>query len=110
MNHRAIDAGATAYVKVDVPAAWADAVDAPVEHDYEGRLALVKMVTEIMEPIANMDGDSLPVSVFMDHADGQFELGASAYEKRGVAVQVPTWDAQKCIQCNLSLIHICSRW
>ena len=106
MNHRAIDAGATAYVKVDVPAAWADAVDAPVEHDYEGRLALVKMVTEIMEPIANMDGDSLPVSVFMDHADGQFELGASAYEKRGVAVQVPTWDAQKCIQCN-SCSYVC---
>ncbi len=106
MNHRAIDAGATAYVKVDVPAAWADAVDAPVEHDYEGRLALVKMVTEIMEPIANMDGDSLPVSVFMDHADGQFELGASAYEKRGVAVQVPTWNAEKCIQCN-SCSYVC---
>ena len=106
MNHRAIDAGATAYVKVDVPAAWADAVDAPVEHDYEGRLALVKMVTEIMEPIANMDGDSLPVSVFMDHADGQFELGASAYEKRGVAVMVPTWDAEKCIQCN-SCSYVC---
>ncbi len=106
MNHRAIDAGATAYVKVDVPAAWADAVDAPVEHDYEGRLALVKMVTEMMEPIANMDGDSLPVSVFMDHADGQFELGASAYEKRGVAVQVPTWNAEKCIQCN-SCSYVC---
>ena len=106
MNHRAIDAGATAYVKVDVPAAWADAVDAPAEHDYEGRLKLVKMVTEIMEPIANMDGDSLPVSVFMDHADGQFELGASAYEKRGVAVQVPTWEAEKCIQCN-SCAYVC---
>ena len=47
-----------------------------------------------------MDGDRLPVSVFMDHADGQFELGASAYEKRGVAVSVPAWDAEKCIQCN----------
>ena len=106
MNHRAIDAGATAYVKIDVPAAWADAEDAPVEHDYEGRLKLVKMVTEIMEPIAHMDGDSLPVSVFVDHADGQFELGASAYEKRGVAVMVPTWDAEKCIQCN-SCAYVC---
>ncbi len=106
MNHRAIDAGATAYQKIDVPASWADAVDAPVEHDYEGRLALVKMVTEIMEPVANMNGDSLPVSVFMDHADGQFELGASAYEKRGVAVMVPEWNAEKCIQCN-SCAYVC---
>ena len=47
-----------------------------------------------------MDGDSLPVSAFVDCADGQFELGASAYEKRGVAVVVPHWDETKCIQCN----------
>ena len=47
-----------------------------------------------------MDGDSLPVSAFVDHADGTFELGASAYEKRGVAVSVPEWDSTKCIQCN----------
>ena len=58
------------------------------------------MVKEILEPVGKMDGDSLPVSAFSDHVDGQFELGASAYEKRGVAVSVPTWDAAKCIQCN----------
>ena len=58
------------------------------------------MVKEILEPVGKMDGDSLPVSAFADHVDGQFELGASAYEKRGVAVSVPTWDAAKCIQCN----------
>ena len=58
------------------------------------------MVKEILEPVGKMDGDSLPVSAFAEHVDGQFELGASAYEKRGVAVSVPTWDANKCIQCN----------
>jgi pyruvate-ferredoxin/flavodoxin oxidoreductase len=100
MNHKAIDAGATAFVKVDVPAAWADAQDAPAEAKHAGRPELVKMVTEIMEPVGRMDGDSLPVSVFVDHADGQFEQGAAAYEKRGVAVSVPTWHSEKCIQCN----------
>ena len=53
-----------------------------------------------------MDGDSLPVSAFAKHADGQFEQGASAYEKRGVAVTVPTWDATKCIQCN-NCAYVC---
>ena len=60
----------------------------------------MKLVKEILEPVGKMDGDSLPVSAFSEHVDGQFELGASAYEKRGVAVSVPTWDANKCIQCN----------
>ncbi len=99
-NWNAIDAGATAYVKIDVPASWADAVDAADETVLEGKPALVKMVKEILLPIDKMDGDSLPVSTFVDHVDGQFELGASAYEKRGVAVTVPEWDADKCIQCN----------
>ena len=99
-NWNAIDAGATAYVKIDVPASWADAVDAADETVLEGKPELVKMVKEILLPIDKMDGDSLPVSTFVDHVDGQFELGASAYEKRGVAVTVPEWDADKCIQCN----------
>ncbi|WP_297673539.1 pyruvate:ferredoxin (flavodoxin) oxidoreductase [Slackia sp.] len=99
-NHRAIDAGATAYVKIDVPAAWADAVDETEPVELAGKSKLVKMVSSIMEPVGRMDGDSLPVSVFTDHVDGQFELGASAYEKRGIAVTVPTWDASTCIQCN----------
>ena len=100
MNHKAIDAGATAFVKIDVPADWADAVDAPVEHNLAGKPELVKQVKEILFPVGKMDGDSLPVSAFVDHVDGQFEQGASAYEKRGVAVMVPTWDQTKCIQCN----------
>lgn len=100
MNHRAIDAGATAFVQVDVPAAWADAVDEGEAPALEGRAEVVKMVREIMEPVGRMDGDRLPVSAFLDHADGQFEQGAAAYEKRGVAVSVPKWDAATCIQCN----------
>ena len=100
MNHKAIDAGATAYVKVEVPADWANAVDECEAAPLEGRPATVKMVKDILVPVDKMDGDSLPVSAFVDHADGTFELGAAAYEKRGVAVSVPSWDSTKCIQCN----------
>ena len=100
MNHEAIDAGATAFVKIDVPADWASAADEKAAHNLEGKAELVTMVKDILEPVGRMDGDSLPVSVFVPHVDGQFELGASAYEKRGVAVSVPVWDPDKCIQCN----------
>ncbi|MEG2138159.1 MAG: pyruvate:ferredoxin (flavodoxin) oxidoreductase, partial [Oscillospiraceae bacterium] len=100
MNHKAIDMGATAFVKVEIPASWANAVDAPAAAAPEGRAATVKMVTGIMAPVAKMDGDSLPVSAFVNHVDGTFEQGAAAYEKRGVAVSVPTWDAASCVQCN----------
>ncbi len=100
MNHKAIDLGATAFVKVDVPADWATAVDADNAAQLKGKPELVKMVENILLPVGRMDGDSLPVSAFVDHVDGQFELGAAAYEKRGVAVAVPTWDSTKCIQCN----------
>ena len=99
-NWKAIDAGATAFVKHEVPAEWADCADDAPAAALEGRPELVKQVKEIMEPINRMEGDELPVSAFMAHADGQFEQGASAYEKRGVAVMVPHWDAEKCIQCN----------
>ncbi len=99
-NHKAIDAGASAYVKIDVPASWKDAVDQDNEPELEGRPELVKQVRTLMETINRMEGDTLPVSAFMDHADGQFEHGASAYEKRGVAVTVPHWDESKCVQCN----------
>ena len=100
MNYKAIDLGATAYVKIDVPADWANAVDEAPAKELTGRPATVKMVRDILTPVDKMDGDSLPVSAFVDHADGTFELGASAYEKRGVAVSVPEWDSAKCIQCN----------
>ena len=100
MNYKAIDLGATAYKKIDVPADWANAVDTKEPKQLKGKPELVKMVKDILEPVGKMDGDSLPVSAFVDHVDGQFELGAAAYEKRGVAVSVPTWDSTKCIQCN----------
>ena len=106
MNHKAIDAGATAFVKIDVPAEWANIADENKEVVLEGKPELVKMVKDILLPVAKMDGDSLPVSAFMPHVDGQFEQGASAYEKRGVAVAVPEWDPEKCIQCN-NCAYVC---
>ena len=100
MNHKAIDAGATAFVKIDVPASWADAQDTVEAPTTKGAKKLIKMVDGIMKPVGKMDGDRLPVSAFVDHADGTFEQGASAYEKRGVAVMVPAWDNETCAQCN----------
>ncbi|MCQ2445777.1 MAG: thiamine pyrophosphate-dependent enzyme, partial [Clostridia bacterium] len=106
MNHKAIDLGATAFVKIDVPADWANAEDEADNTVLEGKPELVKQVKNIMNPVGKMDGDSLPVSAFVDHVDGQFEQGAAAFEKRGIAVSVPTWDASKCIQCN-NCAYVC---
>ena len=100
MNHKAIEAGATAYVKVEIPADWANAEKVCEKTALEGGDKLVSMVENITLTIGKMDGDSIPVSSFEKHVDGTFELGASAYEKRGVAVSIPTWDSEKCIQCN----------
>ena len=101
MNHKAIDIGATAFKKIDVPADWADAQDEADTRDLQGRPEVVKMVKDVMEPIGRMDGDSLPVSAFAgEHVDGSFEHGAAAYEKRGVAVTVPQWNEATCVQCN----------
>ena len=101
MNHKAIDIGATAFKKIDVPADWADAQDEADTRELQGRPEVVKMVKEVMEPIGRMDGDSLPVSAFAgEHVDGSFEHGAAAYEKRGVAVTVPHWNEATCVQCN----------
>ena len=107
MNYKAIDAGVDAIHEVKVPADWATAVDAPKKVERTGRAATVEMVNKLLDPIGLMDGYSLPVSAFKDIADGQFETGASAYEKRGTAVTVPCWDAEKCIQCN-QCAFVCS--
>ncbi|MCI5884377.1 MAG: pyruvate:ferredoxin (flavodoxin) oxidoreductase [Clostridiales bacterium] len=107
MNYKAIDAGVDAVHKVEVPASWSNPeADAPAK-ELTGRPEVVKMVKDLLEPISLMDGDSLPVSAFKDIADGQFELGASAYEKRGTAVMVPEWDPESCVQCN-SCAFVCS--
>ena len=105
-NWNAIDVGANAYKKIEVPASWADAEDNKAETVLEGRPDTVKVVKNILNPIGKMDGYSLPVSAFDDLPDGQFPLGASAYEKRGVAVTVPAWDETKCIQCN-NCAYVC---
>ena len=105
-NWNAIDVGANAYKKIEVPASWADAEDNKAEPVLEGRPDTVKVVKNILNPIGKMDGYSLPVSAFDDLPDGQFPLGASAYEKRGVAVTVPAWDETKCIQCN-NCAYVC---
>ena len=105
-NWNAIDVGANAYKKIDVPASWATAEDNKAEAHLEGRADTVKVVKNILTPVGKMDGYSLPVSAFEDLADGQFPLGASAYEKRGVAVTVPHWDETKCIQCN-NCAYVC---
>ena len=100
MNEKAIDAGANAYVKIDVPADWANAVDGAAPEASKGAPELVAQVDNIMKPVGLMDGDSLPVSAFKGHEDGTFEQGAAAYEKRGVAVMVPAWNGETCAQCN----------
>ncbi len=105
-NWNAIDVGANAYKKIDVPASWATAEDNKADVQLEGRADTVKVVKNILNPIGRMDGYSLPVSAFEDLPDGQFPLGASAYEKRGVAVTVPHWDETKCIQCN-NCAYVC---
>ena len=107
MNYKAIDAGVDAVHKVEVPADWATATEEKKVVERTGRPATVKMVNELLDPIGLMDGDSLPVSAFKDIADGQFETGASAYEKRGTAVMVPEWDPTSCVQCN-SCAFVCS--
>ncbi|MBE6551199.1 MAG: pyruvate:ferredoxin (flavodoxin) oxidoreductase [Ruminococcaceae bacterium] len=101
MNYKAIDAGVDAIVKVEVPEAWKTIESNEVAAVVEGaRPELVKFVKEILYPVSKMNGDSLPVSVFADHVDGTFPQGAAAYEKRGVAVDVPEWIPENCIQCN----------
>lgn len=95
MNNAAIDMGVNAVVKVDVPAAWADAADteaaAKSGNDF---------IDNILVPMNRMEGDKLPVSAFKDHEDGTFPSGTAAYEKRGIAINVPEWQMEKCIQCN----------
>ena len=101
MNYKAIDAGVDAVVKFEVPSSWKtlNVVD-NTEKATGNRPELVKFVNEILTPVSKMNGDSLPVSAFIDHVDGTFPQGAAAYEKRGVAVEVPEWIPENCLQCN----------
>ncbi|MBQ8372256.1 MAG: pyruvate:ferredoxin (flavodoxin) oxidoreductase [Clostridia bacterium] len=101
LNHAAIDAGKDALHLVEVPAAWANAGETAAAPKATGKRAdLVDFVNDIVVPVGGMKGDSLTVSTFAKYADGTFPQGSSAYEKRGVAVTVPQWNPETCIQCN----------
>ena len=101
MNHDAIDRGANGYVKVEVPASWKDAVDDSKAKVATGnRPELVDYVNNVVFPVNSFHGKDLPVSTFEQYADGTSPQGTAAYEKRGVAVDVPEWIVDNCIQCN----------
>ena len=107
LNYAAIDAGADAYVEVNVPESWKDcAPDAPKAAFQSKRADLEKFVNNVVNPTNAMAGDSLPVSAFAEYVDGTFPQGSTASEKRGVAVYVPTWNPEACIQCN-SCAFVC---
>ena len=100
MNYAAIDRGMEDLKKVDIPADWANAVDDAKEDKIDGQGALVEYVNGILKPVNAYKGNKLPVSAFMDHVDGTAPNGSAAYEKRGIAVDVPEWNSSNCIQCN----------
>jgi pyruvate-ferredoxin/flavodoxin oxidoreductase len=102
-NWDAIDAGYQNIVKVEIPAEWANAEDTKMGMDKAvgDNKKLVDFVNNIQQPCNAQQGDKLPVSTFVDMADGSFPQGSSAYEKRGIAVNVPCWDSKKCVQCNM---------
>ncbi len=101
LNYAAIDAGKDALKKIDVPAAWANAGEtAPAAKATGSRASLVDFVNDIVIPVGAMKGDSLSVATFAKYVDGTFPQGSAAYEKRGVAVSVPQWNPETCIQCN----------
>ncbi len=101
MNYKAIEAGVDAIVEVKVPDAWKNAGETAATAEATGtRPELVKFVNTIVTPVSMMNGDKLPVSAFVGMEDGTFPQGSSAYEKRGVAVEVPVWHPEACVQCN----------
>ena len=107
LNYAAIDAGADAYVEVNVPESWKNcAPDAPKAAFKSDRADLEKFVNNVVNPTNAMAGDSLPVSAFSEYVDGTFPQGSTISEKRGVAVYVPSWNPEACIQCN-SCAFVC---
>lgn len=101
-NWAAIDAGAKGVVKVEVPESWKNCEDEGLDYAVVSgdRKDVVDFVNNIQTKVSAQEGNTLPVSAFKDYADGSTPSGSSAYEKRGIAVNVPTWDPSKCIQCN----------
>ncbi len=101
-NWAAIDAGAKGIVKVEVPESWKNCEDEGLDYAVvtDGRKDVVDFVNNIQTKVSAQEGNTLPVSAFKDYVDGSTPSGSSAYEKRGIAVNVPVWDSTKCIQCN----------
>ena len=101
-NWAAIDAGAKGIVKVEVPASWSSCEDEGLDYKVvtEGRKDVVDFVNNIQSKVNAQEGNNLPVSAFTDYVDGSTPSGSSAYEKRGIAVKVPVWNPDNCIQCN----------
>ncbi len=101
MNYAAIDAGVESIVKIDVPDSWKGLGDDTAASAAAGeRTDVVEFVNDVLRPVSDMSGDDLPVSAFTKYVDGTFPQGSAAFEKRGVAVDVPVWHAENCIQCN----------
>ncbi|MCR4436485.1 MAG: pyruvate:ferredoxin (flavodoxin) oxidoreductase [Clostridiales bacterium] len=95
MNYQAVDKGINALKRIEIPAGWANAVDEAVEEK-----EVPEFIKNILIPMNNQEGDNLPVSAFVGMEDGSFPQGTSKYEKRGIAVEVPEWQVEHCIQCN----------
>ncbi|WP_337626520.1 pyruvate:ferredoxin (flavodoxin) oxidoreductase, partial [Clostridium sp.] len=101
-NWAAIDAGAQNVVEIQVPESWKNGEDEGLEmtHATEGRADVVKFVNTVQAAVNAQEGNNLPVSAFTDYVDGTTPSGSAAYEKRGIAVNVPVWNPDNCIQCN----------
>ena len=95
MNYGAIDKGIESLIKVEVPTSWKDAKD-----ELNIKIEVPHFIKNILEPMNRQEGDSLPVSAFKGMEDGTFPMGTAAYEKRGIAINVPEWQVENCIQCN----------
>ena len=100
MNYDAIDAGAKQIVEIQIPESWKDCEDEFLGRSVEGNSAVVDFVNNIQIPVNAQEGDKLPVSAFNAYVDGTTPSGSSAFEKRGIAVDIPVWNADNCIQCN----------
>ncbi len=119
MNYAAIDQGMEALVKIDIPAAWATASDSAADQakfacacSSEVKKETPAFISTVLVPMNRQEGDKIPVSALLPQEDGTFPLGTSAYEKRGIAITVPEWQADKCIQCNQCAFvcpHACIR-
>ena len=108
MNYDAIDAGAKQVVEIQVPESWKTAADEglTMTHAEEGRQEVVDFVNNVQAKVSAQEGNSLPVSAFKDYVDGTTPSGSAAYEKRGIAVDIPVWNPDNCIQCN-RCVYVC---